>query len=211
MNTRRDVIAAGVGVLTMTAGCGFLTGSEALAFAASPATVDDATLSESGYEEAEVSEQVVTREFSAAGQTREVEVTNQLARYERQVDLGPLGSERGAVFVAFASPEVSFAGQSFNPLADMSAREVLGQFDSEYEGISVGDQVGERSVSVLGGSSDLAKFEGTADLSGTSVDVYLHTTTVKHEDDYVVTVAIYPQRLSGEEETVVDLHEGLRH
>ncbi|WP_248896869.1 DUF6517 family protein [Haloplanus halobius] len=211
MPTRRGVTASAVGLLTMTAGCGFITGSESLSFSASPATVTDQAISETGYEEVTVTDQVVTREFSVAGQTREVEVTNQLAQYERQVDLGPLGSERAAVFVAFTSPQVEIATESFNPIADMSEREVLQQFESQYESISVGDAVGERTVTIVDQSATVTKFEGTATLAGAEVDVYLHAATVQHESDYVVTVAIYPQQLSDEEENVVTLLEGLEH
>jgi hypothetical protein len=211
MFSRRGVAALALGLVTPTAGCGFLTGSEPLSFSATPATVADRTLSDSPYEEASVTDQVVTREFSAAGQTREVEVTNQLARYERRVDLGPLGSERAAVFVAFASPEVTVASKSFNPIEDMSETGILRQFESQYESVSVGERVGERTVSVLGQSTTVTKFEGTATLSGTQVDVYLHVAKLKHAGDYVVDVAIYPRRLADEQERVDTLLEGLEH
>ncbi len=194
----------------MLAGCGFITGSEALAFSASPATPSDASLSETGYEEQNVTEQHVTRNVSAAGQTRQVNVTNQQAQYERGVDLGPLGSQRAAVFVTFASPEVSVAGQTFNPIGDMSEREILAEFDSEYDGLTVGDQVESRNVSTLGQSAELTQFDGTASLAGTEVDVTIQTTKVQHEGDYIVAVGIYPQ-LIDEESNVVLLLEGLEH
>ena len=193
------------------AGCGFITGSESLAFSASPATASDDAVSETGYEETTVTDQVVTRNFTVADQTRQVEVTNQLAQYERQVDLGPLGSERAAVFVTFASPEVSVAGQTFNPISDMSEREILMQFESQYEDISVGSEVDSQNVTTLGQSTELRQFEGTATLAGSEVDVYLHATKFQHEGDYIVSVGIYPQRLDGEGENVVTLTESLEH
>lgn len=207
----RTLPTVALAVLVVTAGCGFITGEESLSFSASPATVSDDARSTTGYEEVNVSERTVTREFSAAGQTREVEVTNQLAQYERTVDLGPLGSKRAAVFVALASPEVEVLGETFNPLADLSEREILQRFETQYEGLSVGSQVDNRTMTVLGQRTGVKKFEGTAQLSGTEVDVYLHVTKVKHAGDYVVAVAIYPQQLSGEEDDVVQLLEGLEH
>jgi hypothetical protein len=200
-----------VACLATLAGCGFITGSEALAFSASPATPTTDALSETGYEEQSVEEQVVTRNFSAAGQTRTVEVTNQLAQYERSVDLGPLGSQRAAVFVTFASPEVSVAGQTFNPIADLSEREILQRFESQYSDISVGEEVGSQTVSTLGQSTELQQFDGSATLGGSEVDVYIHVTKFQHEGDYIVGVGIYPQRLDGESENVVTLVEGLEH
>ncbi|WP_436906584.1 DUF6517 family protein [Halosimplex marinum] len=211
MHTRQTLATLAVLVLTVTAGCGFITGQSALAFSASPATASADALSETGYEERAVTNSTVTRNFSAAGQTRQVEVTNQQARYERAVDLGPLGSQRAAVFVTFASPEVSVVGQTFNPISDMSTREILRQFESQYEGLSVGDSVDNRSVRSLGNQRTLEQFEGTATLGGSEVDVYVHAAKFKHEGDYVVAVGIYPQRLDGEAENVVALTEGLEH
>jgi len=211
MHTRRGFAALVVVLATVTAGCGFITGQSALAFSASPATTSADALSETGYEEIAVANSTVTRNFSAAGQTRQVEVTNQRAKYERAVDLGPLGSQRAAVFVTFASPEVSAVGQTFNPISDMSTREVLDQFESQYEGLSVGDRVDNRSVQALGSQRTLQRFEGTATLAGSEVDVSVHAAKFKHESDYIVAVGIYPQRLDGEAENVVALTEGLEH
>ena len=211
MHGRRLAVALSVVLLTTTAGCGFITGESALTFSASPTTVTDGAQSETGYEEVTVEEQTVTRTFSAADQSREVEVTNQLAQYERQVDLGPLGSPRAAVFVTLTSPEVEVAGQTFNPISDMSNREILAEFESQYDGISVGDRVGSQSVAVLGGSASVEKFEGSATLSGTQVDTYVHAMKVKDGGDYVVAVAIYPQQIPGEEEEVLGLIEALEH
>lgn len=211
MHARQVLVALAVVLATVTAGCGFLTGSEALTFSASPATASDDAQSETGYEEQAVRSSTVTRNFSAAGQTRQVEVTNQQARYERSVDLGPLGSQRAAVFVTFTSPEVEVLSRTFNPISDMSTREILRQFESQYEGLTVGDHVENRSVRALGRQRTLQKYEGTATLSGNEVDVYVHAAKFEHEGDYVVAVGIYPQRLDGEEENVVTLVRGLEH
>ncbi|ELZ25033.1 hypothetical protein C475_10819 [Halosimplex carlsbadense 2-9-1] len=211
MHAQRILATLAVVLVTVTAGCGFITGQSALAFGASPATVSDDALSETGYDEVAVDNSTVTRNVSAAGQTRQVEVTNQQARYERAVDLGPLGSQRAAVFVTFASPEVSAVGQTFNPISDMSTEEVLGQFESQYDGLSVGDRVENRSVEALGSQRTLEQYEGTATLSGVEVDVYVHAAKFRHEGDYIVAVGIHPQRLDGETENVVALTEGLDH
>jgi hypothetical protein len=211
MQGHRTALALTVVLVAVTAGCGFITGSESLSFSASPVTASDDAQSETGYEEQAVESSTVTRNFSAAGQTRQVEVTNQQARYERAVDLGPLGSQRAAVFVTFASPEVEVLTRTFNPVSDMSTREVLRQFESQYEGLSVGERVENRSVRSLGGQRTLQQFEGTATLGGGEVDVFVHAAKFRHEGDYVVAVGIYPQRIDGESESVVALVEGLQH
>ncbi|SEV91046.1 DUF6517 family protein [Halobacterium jilantaiense] len=206
---RHTLTAAALAVLVALAGCGMLTGD--LSYAASPATVDDATLDETGYEEANVAEQEVTREFEAAGQSRNVTVTNHVAMYERSVDVPVVGEQRAAVFGAFASPEVSVLGQSFNPIEDYSNRELVSLAQQQYSGLAVGDEVGTRSVTVLGESANVTMFDGEASIGGTSVDVFVHVTKVKHDGDYVVGVAIHPQALDGERATVDDLLAGLDH
>ncbi|SDZ75734.1 hypothetical protein SAMN04488065_0075 [Haloplanus vescus] len=211
MHTRRGVVTLAAGALATTAGCGFITGEGALEFTASPATVADSTVEESPYEETNVTDQTVEREFSAAGQTRTVTIVNQLAQYERQVDMGPLGSERAAVFVTYTSPQVEIAGKTFNPIEDMSETAVLQQFESQYDGVTVGEQVDQQSVATLGQSTSVSKFEGTASLAGSQMDVYLHATKFQHGSDFVVAVAIYPQQLSNESEQVVSLLQGLEH
>lgn len=206
---RKTTAAVALAVLVALAGCGALTGD--LSFSASPATVGDATLADTGYEEASVSEDEVTREFSAAGQSRNVTVTNHVAMYERSVDVPVVGEQRAAVFGAFASPEVSVLGQSFNPIDDYDNRELAALAQDQYSGLSVGEETGTRSVAVLGESANVTTFDGEASIGGTSVDVYVHVTKVKHDGDFVVAVAIYPQALDGERETVDDLLAGLQH
>lgn len=212
MAIRRTVaVAFAVALLTSTAGCGFILGNEALTFSAEKATVGQQALDQTGYEEQNVETQVVTRNFTVAGQTRSVEVTNWLSRYERSVDLGPLGSQRAAAFVALSSPEVSVAGKTFNPLADMSSADLLAQFETEYDGMTVGQQVSSTNVTALGKSTRVDKFEGTATLDGQEVDVYIQVTKVKHDGDFVVALGVYPQRLDGEGEKVRALMKGLEH
>lgn len=212
MFRRQTVTAVFVTVMITTAGCGFITGSEALTFSATPATVSDQALQNTGYEEVAVTEQVVERNFSAAGQTRTVKVVNQLAKYERQIDMGPLGSKRAGVFVAFTSPEVSVLGQTFNPIAEMTTQELLSRFDSQYESMSVGSKVGSRSIMILGQSRTVDKYEGTANIGGSQVQVYIEITQVfKHGSDYVVAIAIYPQQSTESSERVKTLFQGLQH
>jgi len=211
MQRRHTLVGLVVVLVTVTAGCGFITGDEPATFSAASATVGDSVQSETGYEEEAVESSVVTQNFSAAGQTRQVEVTNQRARYERSVDLGPLGSQRAAVFVTFASPEVEIATRTFNPIADMSTREIVQQFESQYEGLTVGEHVENRSVQALGASRTLQKFEGTGTIGGAEVDTYVHAAKFKHEGDFIVVIGIYPQQLDGEQAHVVALAEGIEH
>lgn len=192
------------------AGCGFLLGTEALQFTASKVTVSDASLEDTDYQETNVTAENVSREFEVAGQTREVKVTNYLAQYEREMDLVAFDSQTAA-FVAFSSPQIEVAGQTFNPLSKMSEKEILTQFETGYEGISVGQQTGSQNVTALGTQRSIKRFNGTATVAGQEVDVVIHASKFKHGSDYVGVVAIYPERLDGEEQKVVTLLNGLKH
>ncbi|MCG1003068.1 MULTISPECIES: DUF6517 family protein [Halobacterium] len=208
---RRTAVAVALAALIATSGCLGILGGDGLSFSASQATVSEDALQETGYEEASVNESVITREFSAAGQSRNVTVTNWVAMYERTVDVPVLGEQRAAVFGAFSSPEVSVVGQSFNPIDDYSEKDLAQLAQQQYDGLSVGQTASTRDVTVLNKSTTVTKFEGTADISGQSVDVFIHVTKVKHDGDYVVAVAIYPQDLDGEQENVDELLAGLEH
>ena len=208
---RRTAVAVAFAALVAASGClGFLSGP--VEFSASAATVGNTTLEETGYEEASVQSSEVTRTYSGAGQSKNVTVTNQVAMYERNVDVPVLGEQRAAVFSAFASPEVSVLGQTFNPLKDYSNRRIASLAQEQYSSLSIGQEVDTRTMTVLGESTEVSKFEGTASFQGgQSVDVYVHVTKVKHDGDFVVAVGIYPQQLDGEQENVDALLRGLEH
>jgi len=210
IQNRRGAAAIALAVLMVTAGCGFLSGSTT-SFSADKATVSDSAASESGYEEVKIEAQNVSREFSAAGQSREVNVTNWLAQYDRQVDLGPLGERRAGVFAAFSTPAVEILGQTFNPIDDMSDRDIIERFQENYQSVNVGQQVDSADIETLNKSAEVNKYEGTAEIGGSEVDVYIHLSKFRHGDDFIVALAIYPQDLDGEEERAMTMYRGLEH
>lgn len=209
--TRRTTVAVVLAVLVVSSGClGILSGP--VTFSASKATPGDQALQETGYEESNVSKTTISRTFSVADQSKEVEVTNWIAMYERTVSIAGIGEQRAAVFSTFSTPEVEVLGKTFNPIDDYSDQDLARQSQQQYGGLSIGDTVGERAVTVLNQSTTVTKFEGQASLQGgQSVDVYVHITKVKHEGDIVVAVAIYPQQLDGEQQRVDTLLTGLQH
>lgn len=201
------------GAVVAGSGClGFILGNEAQEFEASAATAGDASLEETEYEQANEEESdrmEIERTFSAAGQERQVVAVNYMSEYDRSVSVLTM-EQRAAVFVAFSTPQVDLFGETFNPIGEMSNREIIQQVQGKYEGMEVGDEVGTTDVSTLGETVTLSKFEGQANLDGTSVDVYIHIGQVAHDGDYVVPIAVYPQELD-EEGKVVTLVEGLEH
>lgn len=212
MNRRQAIVAIGSLTSLSSAGCiGFITGEEALAFEATQATVPNAVLEDTGYAEDDVSTEAVTRSFSVGGQSREVEVTNWLARYERSIELGPLGEQELGVFAVLSTPQVRVLNQTFNPVGEMSNRELLEQLQARYSNLTVGDRIGSDRLQILGEDATVDRFEATATFEATEIELRVHVTTVAHAEDYIVPIAIYPRRLPGEADRVNRLYEAIEH
>ncbi|MFB6361971.1 MAG: DUF6517 family protein [Halobacteriales archaeon] len=200
--------------LLVTAGCvGVLTGNEPLTFEATPVTVAPAALEETGYEQSRTDTNQLNREFSVAGQTREVEVTNHIAEYARTVDAGPLGSEDLARFIVVSTPALEILDRTFNPVAEMSNRQLVEQVQDRYEGLQNVQSQSERTVSVLGTSATVSVFSAEATLEGTdqTIDLTLHVTRFRHGEDFIIAIGAHPAILDGEPRNVDRLLKGLRH
>lgn len=210
MHSRPKLVVAVV-LLVSLAGCSALSGP--LEFSASQATIADTAVEESGYTEVAVEQDLIEREITRAGVTKQVRVENWRAMYERQVDLGPLGEKRAAVVSVFSTPQVEIAGQGpFNPVADYSNAELVGLVQQQYKGMSDVQQVSERQVSTLGTTTTVSKFSAKATLEGgSSIDVYLHVTKVQHGDDIVIAIAVHPQDLPNEQQRIDALLQNIQH
>lgn len=209
---RRHLGAAALAVLLVTSGCtGFLTGEEALVFEAEPAVADDAVASDAGYGTDGPRERPVNRTFDVAGQSRTVRVVNQVTTYEKRLDLPVVEDVRLGAFSVVSSPAVEIAGREFNPLADYSTERLVRMAGSDYGGFDDVERVSARTATVLGRETEVIKYATTARVDGASVEVYVHVTRVRHGDDYVVAVGVYPRQLSGEEANVSELMRSIEH
>ncbi|WP_435196539.1 DUF6517 family protein [Natronomonas sp. EA1] len=211
MQTRRRFLAAtGLAGISSLAGClGFLTGTEPLTFAASPVSVSPDARSGTGYREVRVGPQTTTQTVTVAGQTREVEVTNHAAQYDRELNLA-VTSTRFASFVAFSTPRLSVAGQSLNPLAELSNEEIANMV-AEQANVQDLSRTGERSVPMLGTTATVVTYEGTATLGGVQAEVRVHLTDpVEAGDDLVLGLAVHPRQVD-ERARVDRLLSGVTH
>lgn len=208
---RREAAGVFVALLVLLGGCtGALSGP--VTFSASEATVDDAALEETGYEHNRTEELTVTRTFSAAGQSKEVEVTNYVSEYHKTVGIQGVAEKRAAVFATFASPQVEVLGQSFNPLAKYDNRQLAERFTDQLDSVDDLRKVDSQNRTMLGEHTEVTKFEATVTTSfGFEFDAYVHVTKVEHGGDHVVALAVYPQRLGDQSESVDRLLEGVEH
>ncbi|ELZ50814.1 hypothetical protein C464_01791 [Halorubrum coriense DSM 10284] len=213
--TRRRALAVGGALgLTSLAGCTALdvaTGGTA-EFAAGTATVADATLSETGYGLNEVTDETVTQEFEVGGSTREVEVTNTVAEYDKAVEL--FGERyQAAVFSAVATPQVEVLGEAFNPIADLSPDERAALIADRYEGVSDLERGSEYSTTVLGSDAQVVVYsaDGQIEDTGVSVELMFHVgSPVEAGRDFVLPLAAYPASF-GDGENVRSMMNGIEH
>lgn len=195
-----------------TTGClAAVTGTRPVQATATEPSVDGSVLESTGYEHVRTETRTENRTFEVAGQSREANVTSHFAEYQRVIDLGPVGEFPAAVFTVLATPQVNVLGRTRNPVGDMGSVELVGAFQSEYEGVTVGRQVGTANATLLGSETTVAKLEGAAAIGPADVDVYIHVARVRHEGDFVVAFAVYPQSSSDEESAVLTLLRGVEH
>jgi hypothetical protein len=211
MTDRRTFLATcGAAISATTAGCGFVLGNEPARFSASPAAVPDAVLGETSYEAEGTEEVELEREFTVAGQSRRVIVTNVRAKYEKAVEFGGLGSQRAAVFTALTTPKAEVLGKTFNPVEELSATELAERAQDQYDGVNNVQRQSSSDVTINGTTTQQAKFAATTTFAGTSVDIFLHVSeAVSLGSDFLVTFGGYPQLLSGEESTILRLMESV--
>lgn len=204
--TRREAGGLALAGLTGLAGCSALQG--ATTFEAKPAGVPTSTQQETGYEREGRREQEIERKF--AGQT--VKVTNVITEFQKSVSVGALGEQKLGVFVAFSTPKVEVGGQGpFNPVDDMSNKELVKRLQSRYDSIENVKKVGSSTVEVLGTSTDFGKFSAKTTKDGERLDLYIHVGRVEHEEDFVIPLGVYPQQVEDEEGNIMTMAEAIVH
>lgn len=211
---RRLSLSLVLAAFVVTAGCvGVLTGSEPLTVEAEPVSVTAAAQSDAGYEAGRTTTQELEREVTVAGQTRDVVVTNHVAEYSRTVEVGPLGTGEFARFVVVSTPAVDVLGQTFNPVGDMSDRELAELAQDQYQDLRNLRSAGERTVTVLGTETTVSRFTADATVgdTGQTIEVTLHVTRVRDGGDFIVVIAAHPTAIPGETERVDTMLGGVRH
>lgn len=196
--------------LVVLAGCG--GGSGPIVAEASPAAVDSAALSETGYERVAARELTleVTVTASVSGDvelqaTRDVEATTPVRVYRRDTDAGP------AVVSVTSAPAVRPVENqpvARDPLAALSPTDRLAHVQDVYDVSEVAEPAAGRNVTLLGTETTLRVAEATA-ADGTSLRVFV--ATVRHGDDFVTVAALVPRQVAdAERERVLALLAGVR-
>ncbi|WP_323171344.1 DUF6517 family protein [Natrialba sp. PRR66] len=208
---KRRTLLSGLGVagLTSLSGCLGLVGMAH--HEASPAGVDASVRNDTGYEQTTIDEFTVEREVGVSIATETVVITNYMTEHEKAVDMGPLGEQRGAVFIVLTTPQVNALGSQFNPVEDMSTDELVELVASNYDDIGSVSFVEETSVTVFDQSTTQSRYTAEASFQGQPVDVALHVSeAIETDDDLLVTVGVYPNEFDwSEEEQIFSLMDGV--
>lgn len=210
MYTRRQALAIGAIGVGGLSGCTDLASSDGpITREASPAGVDSAVLEETEYEFEEQREKTLSREVSAAGETRKIEATNYATLYAKT--LGD-GETDGSLFGVVSTPAFEFVGQSFNPIADADNEKILSFVAGEFGEVTVNESVAESTQTVLGTETTVTKFDAEAEFNGERIPVYVFVTSVQHEEDIIVGAGAYPQELDDTEaDKITQLLDGIQH
>jgi hypothetical protein len=213
LTRRRLLTGLGTAGVAGLAGCAGLSGP--VTFESTPATVSGEVLSGTSYEHYRTTRPVTTREVSAFGLSKRVEVTNAVAEYDRAIDLGTfgLGRYRAAVCAVLSTPQISYLGRTFNPVGELSADELAAMLQERYGNLRELTPTESFSTMMLATMTTVTQYEGTAVLidDGVEIDVsVLIAEPVVHEEDFVLTVAVSPQLLE-ERSQFEQLFSGVTH
>jgi hypothetical protein len=183
---------------------------ETLEFGASPSRVSQGALDSTGYERSDQREIELEREFEAGGESRTVVVTNVMTEYHKAVDMGPLGEAQGAFFSSLTTPQVEVLGQEFNPVRELSTKEIAEMVQQQYNAVEDFESEDETEILIQGKSTTQTKFKAAGAFDGSQVDLFVHVSeAVEMGDDFVVTVGAYPELLPDEEENILSMMEAV--
>lgn len=194
-------------LLVVLAGC---SAGGVTRFEADAATVSDSVVANTHYEYNGTTERTARRSFEVAGHEQNVTVVNEVATYEKAIEIPGVGAQNLAVVAVVSSPSISLAGKEFNPLADATGRDLAGMLSGGDGGATIDRKVGESTVETLGIETTVSRFAGHWPVGPTSLDVTVQVTKVKHGGDFVAVLAVYPRRLD-DARTVRRMIRGLTH
>lgn len=208
MIDRRSLLSTVVGAgIVATAGCSLL--EEDIEKEASPARVSEQALSETGYEHLQTTDTRLEQTVEVADQQRDLSLTNWLTEYQK---IGTDEERTAANFMIFSSPTVSVAGRSANPFERFDEKRLISELfgRSESDDADQLEEVGSRTVDVLGESVEFTVYHGSQEIAGETVTVELHFGTLTNEGDLVAILGTHPELLD-ESENIYGLAEAIVH
>lgn len=197
---RRWHIALALAALLVTSGC-TLPGAD-LTAEASPATVDNGTLDETGYVLEQRTEIALNETIGIRGEDREVGVRNPLVAYEH--------ADRAGRFVVFSTPNPETDGAPANPFANRSERRDVARMFGSLNNTTALDVVDRQEVTALGQSTEFVTYETVNRTATGTTPVLVHVAVIDHQGDAVIAVGVHP-RSTDESEAMRRLVSNVEH
>jgi hypothetical protein len=179
-----------------------------------PATIPTEVREETGYHKTKEDYLDRSHTISIGGLSRTIEVTNRRTIYRKSVDL-VFRTVRLANVTLVSTPSVRIAGREWNPVATMDDEQFSKQAEQSDNILAELNRVGEDTVSMLGTTTTLGRYDvvETTDEFQFDVELVTHVTEpVEHKGEYVSAVCVYPTVLERiERENVTRILENLTH
>jgi len=203
MNRRQVLAGAGAFGLVSLSGCLGLAGLDD--HESTAGGVDADTRESTDYGQVGIDDITIEESVGVGPVEESVRVVNYLTEHEKTVDMGPLGEQRGAVFMVLTTPQIGIPNYQFNPVEDMSTRELVDLVEDNYDSIDDIEHQEDYSLTILDQETTASQFAASAQFDGEDIDVYLHVSqAVETDDDLLVTIGVYPQEVAHQEEDNVD-------
>lgn len=218
MYGNRGLIAVGLALLLVTAGCAeLITGSGPISFTADEASISDAALAETGYEESNVQKMEFNETVEFDNNSRQIHVVSHMAAYTTQKEVGDNGnaSVQGGSVMVLSTPQGKFAGAALNPMANLGTRDLIQRVLQQAESRSGADvseleEVGTEEVEILGEDREVVIYETTGEQDGEEVTMHLYVAKIKHGDDVLLVVGMHPEQID-EKSNILTLMQGVEH
>ncbi|MGM0591700.1 MAG: DUF6517 family protein [Halobacteriota archaeon] len=210
-----------VALAAMVVLSGCVGGAGGLSFTASPATIPESATTDSGFVHANTTDVTVTQPVGVAGISQNVTLRSWVSMYATAdpdaTEADPDGDV--AALMVVSTPDAAVAGQSVNPLSQLSNADLVSWVLSQVNGL-LGENsnaqfedlevVGTTDREILGSSTEVATFQGTVAADGESTPVRLHVATVSHGDDFVMAVGFHPASMDAGQD-IIDLMDDIEH
>jgi hypothetical protein len=120
--------------------------------------------------------------------------------------------KKGVLFAVVSTPQAKVLGQGVNPAANLSNEELVEKIGKRFAKDKLEDLslVTEGSVTLLGSSQTLSTFETRATIEGLELDVRVHLTKTKHENDLVIAAGAHP-RVIEQQSSIESLINNVEH
>jgi len=193
---KRRALLAGTAAASIVGVSGCLSGvlGTVTSLESAPAGVSGSALDSTGYEAVGI-EKIVTEETAdAPGQSETISVTSYLTRYDKRVGIDGVGEQPTAIFAVLSTPQLEVAGETFNPVGEMPAREVADLLADNYDNIGSIQPDNEETITILDQSTLKSRFTAEADFFGFPLKLDVHVTeAVQRGEDFLVSLGVYPR------------------